>query len=123
MTSDIIIQFNNIIKSLLNQLIPFIGVKYSNDFNSIISYNSLLPIEQFIIYALPLSDKIKNRDETYFTNNDYSDIENIDNNTLNEILRFKNIYKELDKVSISNIWDYLQVLLCLSEDYIKAKYK
>jgi len=124
MTSEIIKQFNEILSSFLIQLGPRIGSCYNAKFEQIIKYNSILPIEQFLVYALPLRDKIKNRDETYFIDND-NHKEHIadDVNTLNEILRLQNIYSELNEESKKNVWDILQAMLILGEEYIIIKNK
>jgi hypothetical protein len=37
-------------------------------------------------------------------------------------LALKNIYVYLDQTSKDNLWDILQALLILGEDYIKIKY-
>lgn len=72
--SDIIKNFNSIFESLLIQLSPVIGSTLSNNFQTIIKYNAIIPIEQFLIYALPIRDKIINRDESYFINENNQDI-------------------------------------------------
>ena len=118
-------QFNEILGSFLIQLSPMIGSTYSSQFENIIKYNSLLPLEQFCCYALPLKDKILNKDESYFTNPDNikDTISNEDSNTINEILKLKDIYKNLNEDSKSNVWDIFQALLYLSIEYIAYKYK
>jgi hypothetical protein len=123
MSSEKIIQFNDIVLSFINQLSSFIGTSYSKEFKKIIKYNCLLPIEQFIVHALPLRDKILNKDETYFTDEyDYNVHSQNDKNMINEILRLKDIYIRLDKKSKSNIWDYFQAMLILAEEYIQIKF-
>ena len=143
-TSDIIKNFNSIFESLLVQLSPVIGSTLSYNYQTVIKYNAIIPIDQFLIYALPIRDKILNRDESYFLNaNDDSILddkvkqsidlsdkvfnsndESIDKykNAIDEILRLKNIYQHLDNDSKNNIWDIFNALLVLGEDYIKIKY-
>lgn len=148
-TSDIIKNFNSIFESLLAQLSPVIGSTLSYNYQIIIKYNAIIPIDQFLIYALPIRDKIINRDETYFLNTDtqtdtvvsdenfkntinLSDkvFNNNDNtqqidkykNAIDEILRLKNIYQNLDEESKNNIWDIFNALLVLGEEYIRNKY-
>jgi hypothetical protein len=121
MSSETIKQFNEILSSFLVQVSPLVGTSYHYQLQQIIKINSLLPLEQFMIYALPLREKILNRDETYFS-------DSIDNNTMfskehskiNEILRFKDIYFRLDSESKSNVWDICQAMLILGEEYIRA---
>jgi hypothetical protein len=67
MSSHIVKQFNEILGSFLIQVSPLVGTTYNNRFEIIIKLNNKLPMEQFLIYALPLREKILNRDETYFS--------------------------------------------------------
>lgn len=119
MSSEIIKQFNEILDSFLIQVSPLVGTTYHYHFQQIIKMNSILPIERFLVYVLPLRDKILNRDETYFTNNDnhkekIGDKENV----LNEIIRLQGIYSQIDETSKSNVWDILQALLILGEEFL-----
>jgi len=149
--SNIIKNFNSIFESLLIQLSPVIGTTLSKNFQHIIKYNAIIPMEQFLIYALPIRDKIINRDETYFINENNEDIlddkikkssefknsldlsEKVFNNNdeaslnkyknaINEILRLQNIYEDLDIQSKNNIWDIFNALLILGEEYVSIKY-
>lgn len=143
--SDKIKDFNEIFNSLLIQISPHIGSSYHIQFEQIIKYNSLLPIEQFLVYALPRKDKILSRNEEYFTNisnkpsleqfcdnmikNKEQIIDKKVNNdnckhskAMNEIIRLKDIYINLDDTSKSNIWDIFQALLIIGEEYVKIKY-
>ena len=121
MSLDKVKEFNNIVITLLNQLLPFTGVIYKKKFEMIIETNAILPLEQFLVHALPLRDQILNRDEAYFTNEKiYTDS---DQNTLIQILQLKDIYYKLDENSRSSICDYFQAMLILSEEYIKNKNK
>ena len=120
--NTIIDEFNDIILSLLGQLSNIIGNGYITKFNTIINCNNLLPIERFLVYVLPYRDKILNKDETYFTDNDnyYTELKD-DINKINEILRLKNIYHKLDINSKKNIWNIFQAMLYLGEEYIKCR--
>jgi len=126
MASEKIKQFNEIISSFLIQVSPLVGTTYHHEFQKIIKYNSLLPIEQFLVHALPIREKILARDESYFNDTTKHKKEiGDDENILNEILRLQNIYSQLDEVSRSNVWDIFQALLFLGEEYIvinKGKY-
>ena len=120
-------EFNKIFKSFLKQIIPSIGKMYYYKFKLAIKCNSLMPIEEFIINVLPVSEKIINRDETYFVNTDNHQ-EHIkgDKEVLSEILRLQDIYFKLDDESKNNIWNILQALLILSQEHLqlnKEKYK
>jgi len=121
--SSCVKNFNEILSNFLIQISPIIGSTYASQINNIIKYNAILPIEQFCCHALPLREKILNKDETYFINieNHNNEIKN-DVDKLNEILKLKDIYSTLDDDSKSNIWDIFQALLVLGEEYVKKKY-
>ena len=133
--------FNVILSSFLVQVSPRIGTTYNHHFNKVIEYNAALPIEQFLVYALPYREHILTRNEIYFdqksqTNNDdivstvssqineYGNVINVSSanmNVLDEILRLKSIYYSLDDNSKTNLWDILQAMLQLSEEYFRIK--
>ena len=120
MASEKIKQFNEILSSFLIQVSPLVGTTYHRQFQEIVKYNSLLPLEQFLVHALPVRDKIISRDETYFSNTtNHKDQIGNDENILNEILRLQDIYVQLDETSKSNVWDIFQAMLILGEEYIK----
>ncbi len=123
MASEKIKQFNEILSSFLIQVSPLVGSTYNQQFETIVKYNSLLPIEQFLVHALPVREKILSRDESYFNDNS-NHLEKIGDNSyvLNEILRLQNIYGQLDETSRSNVWDIFQAMLILGEEYVSIKY-
>ncbi len=124
MSAEKVKQFNEILDSFLIQISPLVGTSYHYQFDQLIKYNSLLPMEQFLVYALPLRDKILNRDETYFENNDnHSNLIGSNENVMGEILRLQNIYRKLDETSRSNVWDIFQAMLILGEEYIRLNPK
>jgi hypothetical protein len=122
MASNVMSQFNEILSSFLIQIVPIVGSTYHNNIQKIIKYNCALPIENFLYYAIEFRDKILTRDEAYFNDDTVivSAIEREDK--LDEVYRLKNIYSVLDQTSKDNVWDILQALLILGEDYIKIKY-
>ena len=122
MSKENIKQFNDIINSFLIQCSPLVGTTYQYRYSQIIKCNALLPIEQFLINVLPLRDKILNRDETYFDNNE----QELNKFTgpelsLNEIIKLRGIYSKMDQESKDNSWDILQALLILAEEYLINK--
>jgi len=123
MTTEIVKQFNDILESFLIQISPLVGTSYHYYFKQFISYNAIMPIEQFLVYALPLREKIINRDETYFANNDNHTEMITSENALGEILRLQNIYRRLDTESQSNVWDIFQAMLHLGEEYVRINPK
>ena len=113
--SKIQCQFNNILLILIKQLSPYIGTGYASRFEIIIRTNAVLPIEQFLIHALPVREYIENRDTEYFNNKNFNDQ---DDDILCEVLKLKDIYQQIDEESKNNIWEYLQAMLILGDDYI-----
>ncbi len=122
MASNVIIQFNEILSSFLIQITPLVGSTYHNNIQKIVKYNSALPIENFLYYAIEYREKILARDDTYFFNDDVIISGIVREDKLDEIFQLKNIYIYLDQTSKDNVWDILQALLILGEDYIKIKY-
>ena len=112
--------FNNLVSSLLSQLSPFIGSSYYSNFNKLIKYNSILPINHFIENTYPYKNEIINKDEKYFNGYDLNLIDqlNSDKTLLDEVLRLKNIYNKVDEESKNNLWTYLQAMLGIAEEYI-----
>jgi len=122
MASNITNQFNEILSSFLVQIIPIVGSTYYKNVQTIVKFNSALPIENFLYYAVEYRDKILNRDESYFCNNDVVKSTIVREDKLDEIFKLQNIYINLDQISKDNVWDIFQALLILGEDYIKIKY-
>lgn len=122
-SSEKIKQFNGILGDFIKDIIPLVGSSYYHYFENLIKYNAQLPMELFLAYALPLRDKIINRDETYFENNDnHTSMIGDREYVMCEILRLQNIYRKLDEESRSNVWDYFQAMLILGEEYIRLNY-
>lgn len=111
-------EFNSILETFLQQLSPIVGTSYHHYFKKLIRVNSLMPINEYCKNVLPYKEKIMNKDETYFSNtSNHQDKINNDRDTINEILRLKEIYYKLDRESIDEVWNYFQALIILSEEY------
>jgi len=111
-------EFNSIMELFLSQLSPIVGTSYHHYFKKLIRVNSLLPIQEYCKNVLPYKQKIMTKDESYFCNTDnHENAIKDDRNTINEILRLKEIYTKLDKDSINEVWEYFQALIILSEEY------
>lgn len=128
MSNEKIKQFNAILESFLLQTSQLNGTTYHSHFKKLIKINAIMPIQHAVTHLIPFSDKILSRDESYFINeNNY--IENFNNidlqNTtiLEEILKLKDIYHQLDVASKENVWSILQALLQLSIEYNEMKNK
>ena len=126
---EIIKSFNEILSDFLLQIAPIIGSTYHYYYNKIIVVNALLPSQYFINYVhnseKPLIKYIETRDENYFTNT-YDPKEHLEQSmqaetTLIEIIRLKGIYSQLSDESKDNVWNILQALLHLSNEYLALK--
>lgn len=112
--------FNEILESLLVQMSPIIGTTYHKKFMMIIKLNAMMPIQEFLIQATPVRDKILNRDESYFeTDTALSTLVDVETKYINNILKLQNIYTRLDKTSRDNVWQIFQCMLILAEEWNK----
>ena len=120
--SEKIKTFNGILEDLLKQLSPIIGTSYHYYLKQILRVNALLPMQNFLYYAIPLKNKINDRDETYFTNEDNhkDEVKDYDQG-LQEIIRLKGIWEKLDEQSKEGLWDITQVLLHIGTEYMELK--
>ena len=129
-TAEIIKSFNSIIESFLLQTSEIVGTTYYTYFKKVIKVNSLIVIENAIMYMLPYKEKIFLKDETYFSNeNNYIEKVNISpittkfssDKVLSEIFRLKDIYYKLNEESKENVWAILQALVQLTLEYCQLK--
>ena len=125
--SEKIKTFNNLVESFLKQVSPIIGTSYHHYFLKLIKFNAVMPIQNFIYYAIPLKEKILNRDESYFNNpeNHEKDANEaasfVQSNPLDEIIRLQGIYQQLSDESKENVWDMTQAMLIIAMEYIELK--
>ena len=116
--------FNDLVESFLKQVSPIIGTSYHHYFTKLIKFNAVMPIQNFIYYAIPMKDKILNRDETYFTNPD-NHVDKVkeskQDNALDEIIRLKGIWEKLSDESKDNVWDMTQAMLIIAMEYLELK--
>jgi len=117
---DKVKSFNGLLESLLIQMSPFIGTTYHNKFMMIVKMNAILPIQEFLLQATPVRDKILNRDESYFeADTALSTLVAVETKYINNILKLQNIYTKLDKKSRDNVWQIFQCMLILAEEWAK----
>lgn len=110
--------FNSIVETFLNQLTPYIGTSYHHYYTKLIKVNSILPIQQFVKHVIPYRNKIFEKDETYFNESKNYNLNGFEDKLV-EILRFQSIYYKLDKESQDEVWNYMQALTILSEEYLE----
>lgn len=106
-----VLMFNDILINLLEQLEPLTGSNYSFKLKQLTRFNKIMPIEKFSEYCLQYKDYIFSKNPEYFLKKEY------DEDYLNDVINLKSIYHKLDIKSRDNIWDILQALTLLSEQY------
>lgn len=117
---DKVKSFNGLLESLLIQMSPLIGTTYHNKFMMIVKVNAILPLQEFLLQATPVRDKILNRDESYFeTDTALTTLVDVETKYINNILKLQNIYSQLDKTSRDNVWQIFQCMLILAEEWVK----
>ena len=116
MSVQIVKKFNEIVNAFLLQITPMVGPKYHNKFELITKLNSSLIIERFLVHALPVRDYILNKDENYFLDTLCNTGEQ---STINEFVKIKTVYIQLDEKTKATVWDMTAVLLFLGEEYIR----
>lgn len=115
-------QFNNLLHSFLVQISPLIGSHYLTYYKTFIKMNTVAPINFFIDNIYIHKNKILNKDEKYF--NDEDDVlkhYTNDQYKLNEIFKLRGLYNKIDNESKNNTWTYLHALIGLTEEYIILK--
>lgn len=124
MASEKIKKFNNITKSFLLQMAPYVGTSYHYYFNQMLRVNCLKPIKYYIQFAIPLRNQILNKDEQFFLDDkNYENYVDKDGKKFIELLRLKHVWDDIDPESKANVWKFFQALLILSEEYINIKVK
>lgn len=123
--TDKIKLFNSILESFLLQTANIVGSTYHHYFVKLIKVNAPVPINYAINNLIVFKDQILSKNEDYFNNetnyiNNITDGEPTDN-TLNEIMRLKDIYYKLGTDSKENVWSILQALLQLTIEYCELK--
>jgi hypothetical protein len=118
--------FNDLVESFLKQMSPIIGTTYHHYFTKLIRFNAVMPIQNFIYYAIPLKQKILDRDESYFTNvenheQSAKEVQNATSDPLDEIIRLKGIFEKLSSESKDNVWDMTQAMLIIAMEYLELK--
>jgi len=119
-------EFNNVLSHLMEQVKNYVSPSNIMMLKSYMMVSIMGPVEQFMSYAEPHKDKIINRDESYFNNElNYKNNENLSKNesVMNEFLRLKDVYATLDEKSKKNLWDMMNALLIVGEEYEELKQK
>ncbi len=113
---DYIKEFNAISIDFMKQTEKITGKSYINQFKLIISLNNIMAIDMYIKNILPYKRYIYNKDERFFIN---MDIDNSYMNYFTDINTLKKKFKQLDSETKKNIWEYIQALTILADDFNK----
>ena len=95
---------------------------YKTLLKSINATNYKTVIEQFILEALPYKNQIISEDERFFLQEQHLDRFKSQNESLLQALKFKSIWGTLKEINKKNIFEYLQILVYYSENYLKLKF-
>ncbi len=72
----------------------------------------------FILKALDYKDQINNRDEKFFTRNDFGSDADGDITVIDRILQMKGIWCNLSKENKIIVFDFMSILCRLSDNYL-----
>ena len=115
--------FNNLIFKFTDDLIETFPEEndfkvYRRAFSILKSANAKKMCVIFRNYSQIYREKILNKDETFFLDNDYSEIKEakVDENTVEQVInKLKSYWGELSAENKEKIWKYLETLIKLSD--------
>lgn len=112
--------FNKIFISLIDDCILVFPndlelKKYKKGARILDQFNPKKPSAIFKTYSEPFRKYIDTRDEHFFMKNDYSKIEEVDDDVTNFINKIKELWNELTDDNKDKIWKYLQTLCSLTD--------
>jgi hypothetical protein len=81
-----------------------------------ISIESIM--NQFITYVYPLKDKIRNKDESFFLEND-----NIfGSSPKDKVIHFKKLYLQMQEDDRQTLWAWFSCFISICDRYLKLKH-
>jgi hypothetical protein len=129
MAAQIVKDFNALLEALIQQVAPLTGNSYHLLFKNLIKMNALLPIQTFNEHAFKWKKQIDSRDEAFFLNTD--NVKNAANEVghdisdnkdiLDQIFHLQGVWNNLDRTSKDNLWEMLQALQMLGDQYKAIK--
>ena len=91
---------------------------YYNQYSLVKDINSKIIIDSFVISVYPFKEQIQNRNEDFFTSNEFIK-DTVDSNDFNFAVSLKTMWKtNLSEENKKIIWDYFNVLMKLCQKYI-----
>ena len=127
MNKTILSAFNNTLYKFVHELISSFPserkfVVFKNAIKLVQKVNPRKVLILFIEYISPYKDKLIQRDEEFFLNNNYINIINKTNaskeNAWTLIDKIKVYWKDINQQNKDIIWDYFKVLITLAYKYI-----
>lgn len=127
MNKTILSAFNNTLDKFIHELIRSFPaekkfVVFKNAIKLVQKVNPRKVLILFIEYISPYKDKLLQRDEEFFLNNNYINIINKTNaskeNAWVLIDKIKVYWKDINQQNKDIIWDYFKVLITLAYKYI-----
>ena len=127
MNKTILSAFNNTLYKFVHELISSFPaerkfVVFKNAIKLVQKVNPRKVLILFIEYISPYKDKLIQRDEDFFLNNNYINIINKTNaskeNAWTLIDKIKVYWKDINQQNKDIIWDYFKVLITLAYKYI-----
>ena len=92
---------------------------YYNQYSLVKDMNSKFIIDSFILSVYPFKEQIENRNEDFFTSNEFIKDAVVDTNDFNFAISLKTMWKtNLSDENKKIIWDYFNVLMKLCQKYI-----
>jgi len=114
--------FNDTLISLAGQLADIcpnsLISKYLTIINKVIKSNPEKIMTAFIIHILPYKDKIDAGDEDFFLNKSYEKEAKGDDEVINKIFKFKDIWKQLTDDNKNIVIQYMMCLCYYAQLYL-----
>ena len=85
-------------------------------------FNTRKPFNVFKEYSVPFRSKIEQKDESFFINNNYSEIAEVSksNDIQMFIQKIKMLWNQISETNRGKVWEYL-ILLCKITDKTETK--
>jgi hypothetical protein len=92
---------------------------YYNQYSLVKDMNSKFIIDSFVLSVYPFKEQIENRNEEFFTSNEFIKDAVVDTSDFNFAVSLKKMWKtNLSDENKKIIWDYFNVLMKLCQKYI-----
>jgi hypothetical protein len=117
MTIQILQRFKNAFVKFIDDLIS----QFPDDNNLMLARTFFIDqipvqtiIEQFIVHVHPWKERIKKRDDEFFLKEESLFSSHVENS---RVINFKKLWTEVDEEVQGIIWDWVELLVKISEEY------